>query len=52
MKASLENGKVTSAFKNVTMADGIAVKTPGDLTFNTIKALEIRDLVKTNLVKL
>lgn len=39
MKASLENKKVTSAFNDVTMADGIAVKTPGDLTFNTIKDL-------------
>ena len=39
MKVSLESGKVTSAFNDVTMADGIAVKTPGDLTFNTIKDL-------------
>ena len=39
MKASLESGEVTSAFNDVTIADGIAVKTPGDLTFNTIKDL-------------
>ncbi|MBC2576062.1 threonine ammonia-lyase [Peptostreptococcus canis] len=36
MKASFENGKVTSAFNDVTIADGIAVKTPGDLTFDII----------------
>jgi len=39
MKESIEKGEVTSAFKDVTIADGIAVKTPGDLTFNTIKEL-------------
>jgi len=39
MKASLENGEVTSAFNDVTIADGIAVKTPGDLTFSLIKEL-------------
>lgn len=36
MKVSFENGKVTSAFNDVTIADGIAVKTPGDLTFDII----------------
>lgn len=39
MKASLESGEVTSAFNDVTIADGIAVKTPGDLTFSLIKDL-------------
>lgn len=37
MKASFENGQVTTAFNDVTIADGIAVKTPGDLTFDIIK---------------
>ncbi len=36
MKVSYEAGKVTSAFNDVTIADGIAVKTPGDLTFDII----------------
>lgn len=36
MKASYEAGKVTTAFNDVTIADGIAVKTPGDLTFDII----------------
>lgn len=36
MKASFEAGKVTSAFNDVTIADGIAVKTPGDITFDII----------------
>ncbi len=39
MKESLEKGEVTSAFKDVTIADGIAVKIPGDLTFSIIKDL-------------
>ncbi|MEF9990771.1 MAG: threonine ammonia-lyase [Romboutsia sp.] len=39
MKESIENGKVTTAFKNTTIADGIAVKTPGDKTFEIIKEL-------------
>ena len=38
-KASFEKGEVTSAFKDVTIADGIAVKTPGDLTFSILKEL-------------
>lgn len=38
-KASFEKGEVTSAFKDVTIADGIAVKTPGDLTFSIVKEL-------------
>ena len=39
MYESLNNGKVTTAFKNTTIADGIAVKTPGELTFSIIKEL-------------
>ena len=39
MKVSKENGKVTTAFNGATIADGIAVKTPGDLTFSIIKDL-------------
>ncbi|MGL4911398.1 MAG: threonine ammonia-lyase [Romboutsia sp.] len=39
MKESMENGKVTTAFKAATIADGIAVKTPGDMTFEIIKEL-------------
>lgn len=37
MKESMENKKVTTAFNNTTIADGIAVKTPGSLTFEIIK---------------
>ncbi len=37
MKESLNNGTVTTAFNDITIADGIAVKTPGDLTFDIIK---------------
>ena len=36
MKVSFEAGEVKSAFNDVTIADGIAVKTPGDLTFDII----------------
>ncbi|SFE50091.1 threonine ammonia-lyase [Peptostreptococcus sp. D1] len=36
MKVSFGAGKVTSAFNDITIADGIAVKTPGDLTFDII----------------
>ena len=32
MKASMENGKVTTAFNATTIADGIAVRAPGDIT--------------------
>ena len=39
MKESFQNGEVTSAFNAPTIADGIAVKTPGDLTFDIIKEL-------------
>ena len=39
MKHSFEKGVVTTAFNDVTLADGIAVKTPGNLTFNVIKDL-------------
>lgn len=36
MKKSYKEGRVVSAFNDVTIADGIAVKTPGDLTFDII----------------
>lgn len=36
MKASYKAGTVKSAFNDVTIADGITVKTPGDLTFEII----------------
>ncbi|MEG2789228.1 MAG: threonine ammonia-lyase [Romboutsia sp.] len=39
MHESMKNGKLTSAFKATTIADGIAVKTPGDMTFEIIKEL-------------
>ena len=39
MKEYMENGEVTTAFKATTIADGIAVKTPGDQTFEIIKEL-------------
>lgn len=39
MKASIENGKVTTTFNATTIADGIAVKTPGDITFEIVKEL-------------
>ncbi|MCH1959280.1 MULTISPECIES: threonine ammonia-lyase [Romboutsia] len=39
MKESMKNGEVTTAFNDTTIADGIAVKTPGDLTFEIIKEL-------------
>lgn len=39
MHESMKNGQVTSAFKDTTIADGIAVKTPGDMTFEIIKEL-------------
>lgn len=39
MKKSYENGKITSAFNDITIADGIAVKTPGSLTFDIISRL-------------
>ena len=39
MKVSKENGKVTTAFNGATIADGIAVKTPGSLTFDIINEL-------------
>lgn len=37
MKLSLEAGKVVSATDVTTIADGIAVKTPGELTFSVVK---------------
>jgi threonine dehydratase len=39
MKESIAQGHVTTAFKATTIADGIAVKTPGDHTFEIIKDL-------------
>ena len=39
MHESMKNGEVTTAFKATTIADGIAVKTPGDVTFDIIKEL-------------
>ena len=39
MKVSKENGKVTTAFNGATIADGIAVKTPGNTTFEIINEL-------------
>lgn len=39
MKESFENKKLTTAFNATTIADGIAVKTPGDITFDIIKEL-------------
>ncbi len=39
MKESIKHGKVTTAFNATTIADGIAVKTPGDMTFEIIKEL-------------
>lgn len=37
MYESIKNDKITTAFKGTTIADGIAVKTPGDITFDIIK---------------
>lgn len=39
MKVSKENNKVTTAFNGATIADGIAVKTPGANTFEVINEL-------------
>jgi threonine dehydratase len=39
MKVSMEKGEVTTAFNSTTIADGIAVKTPGDKTFEIIQKL-------------
>lgn len=39
MYESMKNGKLSSAFNATTIADGIAVKTPGDMTFDIIKEL-------------
>lgn len=39
MLESRKRGCVTTAFKSTTIADGIAVKTPGDLTFEIIDEL-------------
>lgn len=39
MHESMKAGKVTSAFKATSVADGISVKTVGELTFNIVKDL-------------
>ena len=39
MQESLKSGKVTTAFNAATIADGIAVKTPGTTTFEIINEL-------------
>lgn len=39
MMESMKNGEITTAFNCPTIADGIAVKTPGDYTFKIIKEL-------------
>ena len=39
MQESMKIGEVTTAFKSTTIADGIAVKTPGDVTFEIINEL-------------
>ena len=39
MQESLKNKELTTAFKAATVADGIAVKTPGNNTFEIIKEL-------------
>ena len=39
IQESMKNGEVTTAFKATTIADGIAVKTPGNVTFEIIKEL-------------
>ena len=39
MYESMKAGKVTTAFKDTSVADGISVKTVGELTFNIVKDL-------------
>ena len=39
IQESMKNGEVTTEFKATTIADGIAVKTPGNVTFEIIKEL-------------
>ena len=39
MHESMKSGKVTTAFKATSVADGISVKTVGELTFNIVKDL-------------
>ena len=39
MYESMKSGKVTTAFKDTSVADGISVKTVGELTFNIVKDL-------------
>lgn len=47
MHESVKNGEVTTAFNATTIADGIAVKTPGDMTFEIIKELVDEVIVVT-----
>ena len=39
MYESIKSGKVTTAFKSTSVADGISVKTVGELTFEIVKGL-------------
>lgn len=39
MYESKKNGYITTAFKNTSIADGISVKTPGEITFDIVKDL-------------
>ncbi|MFX0102039.1 MAG: threonine ammonia-lyase [Candidatus Hodarchaeota archaeon] len=47
MKYSVEKGKITTLEIMDTIADGIAVKTPGNLTFNIVSEL-VDDIVTVN----
>ncbi|WP_101772632.1 threonine ammonia-lyase [Peptostreptococcus faecalis] len=44
MKASFEAGEVKSMFNDITVADGIAVRTPGDLTFDIVSK-NVEDII-------
>lgn len=47
MKASFDAGKIVSHFTAPTMADGCAVKVPGDLTFEVVQEL-VDEIVTVN----
>lgn len=47
MKLSIENDQITTLKSMSTIADGIAVKTPGQLTFQAVKTL-VDDIVVVN----
>lgn len=47
MYESKKNGCVTTAFNDVSIADGISVKTPGDLTFEIVNELVDEIIVVT-----